>query len=53
MTERLVELLDDPAMRSTMGRSGRRWVKEWTTPARAAEQYEEVFDGLLAPKRNS
>jgi len=47
MTERLGELLDDPAMRTNMGRSGRRWVEAWTTPARAAEQYEAVFNDLI------
>ena len=46
MTERLAVLLDDPAMRAEMGRSGRRWVEQWTTPARAAEQYEGVFRRL-------
>ena len=53
MTERIIELLDDPEKRAQIGRSGRRWVEAWTTPARAAEQYEEVFDGLLASRRNS
>ena len=48
MTERLAVLLEDPAMRAEMGRSGRQWVAQWTTPARAAEQYEGVFDQLIS-----
>ena len=47
MTERLEVLLADPTLRETMGQSGRRWVEQWTTPARAAEQYEAVFERLI------
>ena len=47
MTERLEVLLADPKLRETMGQSGRRWVEQWTTPARAAEQYEAVFERLI------
>ena len=49
MTERLAVLLEDPEMRSDMGRKGRRWVEQWTTPARAANQYEDVFSRLIGP----
>jgi len=40
------ELLGSPEQRSAMGRSGRRWVEQWTTPARAATQYQDVFERL-------
>lgn len=43
----LRELLDAPEQRAEMGKSGRAWVEEWTTPARAAAQYEAVFNELL------
>jgi len=47
LIESLRELLGSEAERDAMGRSGRAWVEQWTTPARAAAQYEEVFDRLL------
>ncbi len=43
----LRELLDDPEQRREMGLSGRAWVETWTTPARAAAQYEAVFNDLI------
>ncbi len=43
----LRELLDTPEQRAEMGKSGRAWVEEWTTPARAAAQYEAVFNELI------
>lgn len=47
LTERLAVLLNDGDLRDRMGRSGRSWVEQWTTPARAAEQYESVFEELV------
>lgn len=47
MTERLAALLADPTMRASMGKSGRQWVEKWTTPARAAQQYEAIFERLI------
>ena len=43
----LRELLVSPDQQGAMGASGRRWVEEWTTPGRAAKQYEDVFQNLL------
>ena len=39
----LRDLLASEAKREAMGKSGRSWVEQWTTPARAAAQYESVF----------
>lgn len=47
LTERIAALLADADGRNRMGESGRAWVEQWTTPARAAEQYEAVFNELI------
>ena len=39
----LRELLESEERREAMGKSGRRWVEQWTTPARAAAQYQDLF----------
>lgn len=43
LTEALRSLLGDETSQIAMGNAGRAWVEQWTTPARAAAQYEEVF----------
>lgn len=43
----LRQLLASPEERRAMGASGRHWVEAWTTPARAAKQYESVFNELM------
>ena len=43
LTEALRALLADAPLQTAMGTAGRAWVEQWTTPARAAAQYEEVF----------
>ncbi len=43
LTEALRSLLADAPRQTAMGTAGRAWVEQWTTPARAAAQYEEVF----------
>lgn len=47
LVAKIESLLADESGRSAMGRSGRAWVEQWTTPARAAEQYEAVFNSLV------
>ena len=46
LVEALRSLLDDPEAQNAMGKAGRQWVEKWTTPARAAAAYEEVFTKL-------
>ena len=43
LTNALRSLLADAPLQTAMGTAGRAWVEQWTTPARAAAQYEEVF----------
>lgn len=47
LVDRLRELLADPVRQQDMGRAGRAWVEEWTTPQRAAAAYETVFSELI------
>ena len=44
----LEEMLDDPARRGAMGRSGREFVQGWASPAAVAESYERLFEELRA-----
>ncbi len=43
----LREILTNPAAMAEMGTKGRSWVEEWTTPRKAAESYEAVFEDLV------
>ncbi|NLA35931.1 MAG: glycosyltransferase family 4 protein [Actinobacteria bacterium] len=47
----LEPLLNDAALRRTLGDNGRRWVEGWASPAAVAESYEELFDELIAARR--
>ena len=47
LVENLRALIADQDLQKQMGEAGRRWVEQWTTPARAAEQYEAVFESLI------
>lgn len=47
LVESLRALLASESDRVAMGKAGREWVEQWTTPARAAAQYQEVFMNLL------
>lgn len=42
-------LLDDPEARDALGRSGRDHAERTFSPERAADQFLEVFGGLVAP----
>lgn len=44
----LKRLVDDPDERERLGASGRRFVESWPSPAGIAEQYEALFDELVA-----
>jgi colanic acid biosynthesis glycosyl transferase WcaI len=47
----LLRLLDDPEATRRMGQSGRQFVEGWASPAAVAEQYEDLFDELVAAYR--
>jgi len=47
LVENLRALISDRSLQEEMGKAGRRWVEQWTTPARAAQQYEDVFSSLI------
>ena len=47
LIDSLRNVLASSEEQAEMGRRGRQWVENWTTPARAAAQYEEVFEELL------
>ncbi len=49
LVESLREILGSEDEMAEMGRRGRAWVEEWTTPRRAAESYEAVFEQLTKP----
>ena len=42
------KLLDDPGLAEQMGRSARRFVERWASPAVVALQYETLFEELRA-----
>jgi colanic acid biosynthesis glycosyl transferase WcaI len=44
----LSKLLDDPGLAEQMGRSARRFVERWASPAVVALQYETLFEELRA-----
>ena len=46
----LVALLDDDEGRAEMGRSARRFVESWASPAAVAAAYESLFDRLVAER---
>lgn len=48
--EALGRLLDDPAGRDRMGRSGRRFVEGWVSPAAVGEAYERLFAEIARPR---
>ena len=50
-TTALLRLLDDPAQRAEMGRSGRRFVEGWASPAAVAASYESLFAELVDASR--
>ena len=47
-TAAVTKLLDAPEMASQMGRSARRFVERWASPAVVALQYETLFEELRA-----
>ncbi len=51
--EALVALVDDPDRRVAAGRSGRRFVEQWVSPAGVAEAYEALFAEVLRTRRSS
>jgi colanic acid biosynthesis glycosyl transferase WcaI len=48
--EALARLVDRPADRAEMGRSGRAFVEQWVSPAAVAEAYESLFAELARPR---
>jgi colanic acid biosynthesis glycosyl transferase WcaI len=46
-TKAIVGLLGNPEDAAEMGRSGRRFVEEWASPAAVAEAYEALFTELV------
>jgi colanic acid biosynthesis glycosyl transferase WcaI len=44
----VTKLLDDPDLSARMGRSSRRFVERWASPAVVALQYETLFEELRA-----
>ncbi len=49
-TAAIRQLLGAPAEAEGMGAAGRRWVEAWLSPAAVAEQYESLFDELIAER---
>ena len=47
-TKAVRRFLEDPAEARAMGEAGRRWIEGWASPAKVAEAYEELFEGLIA-----
>jgi glycosyltransferase involved in cell wall biosynthesis len=47
-TAAVTKLLDAPEMAQQMGRSARRFVERWASPAVVALQYETLFEELRA-----
>ena len=45
-TKAVRHLAEHPAEARAMGSAGRAWVERWASPARVAEVYEELFEGL-------
>jgi colanic acid biosynthesis glycosyl transferase WcaI len=43
LTKAVKQLLDAPEDRSEMGKAGRRFVENWSSPAAVAEAYEQLF----------
>jgi glycosyltransferase involved in cell wall biosynthesis len=52
LAERLITLLDDPARAAAMGRRAQTVVRSKFTARAMMEQLVEVYDGLLAGRRN-
>lgn len=48
LVEALRKMLASDEQMAEMGSKGRAWVEEWTTPRKAAEQYEAVFERLCS-----
>jgi colanic acid biosynthesis glycosyl transferase WcaI len=46
LTKAIRRLLEAPAERARMGRSGRRFVETWASPAAVAKSYQELFEEL-------
>lgn len=44
----LLQLLDDPAALVERGRSGRRFVQSWASPAAVATAYSQLFEDIVA-----
>jgi colanic acid biosynthesis glycosyl transferase WcaI len=49
LTKAVKQLLDAPEDRSEMGKAGRRFVENWSSPAAVAEAYEQLFMELATP----
>jgi colanic acid biosynthesis glycosyl transferase WcaI len=49
----VTKLLDDPDLSAQMGRSARRFVERWASPAVVALQYETLFEELRARRPSS
>ncbi len=45
-------LLDDPARRAELGRSGRAFVEDWVSPAAVGLAYEQLFEQVARPPRS-
>lgn len=46
LTKAIRRLLEAPAERARMGRSGRRFVESWASPSAVAKAYEQLFEEL-------
>lgn len=47
LVESLRAILSSDEDMAVMGKRGRTWVEHWTTPRRAAESYEKLFNSLV------
>ncbi|HEV2754717.1 MAG TPA: glycosyltransferase family 4 protein [Actinomycetota bacterium] len=50
-TKAVRQLTEDPGEGAAMGQAGRRWIESWASPAKIAQAYEELFEGLASRRR--